>query len=164
MNRQVLTAAAIAVVVVGAALGLILYSTRHNAVGVTGEILKVRTHPSAPDNTLAALDFRLRNPSTQQFMVRSVEVWLDRDGGDPLEGNVASEIDARRLFDYYKALGPKYNPTLVGRDKINPNETLDRGVLVSFSASEEAVNARKRLRLVINDVDGTKSEVLEQRP
>lgn len=164
MNRQVLAAAAIALAVVGTAIGLILYSTRHNAVGVAGEILKVRTHPSDAANTLVAIDFRLRNPSTQQFMVREVDVFLDREDGEPLQAEVASEIDARRLFDYYKALGPKYNQTLVRRDRINSGESIDRGVLVSFAAPEEAVGRRKRLRLVIHDVDGSKSEVREQRP
>ena len=163
MNRQVLAAAAIAVAVVGVALGLILYSTRNNAVGVVGDILKVRTHPSDAENTLVALDFRLRNPSTQQFVVREVEVFLDPKSGEPLQAMVSSEIDARRLFDYYKVLGPKYNDTLVRRDKINSGESIDRGVLVSFSAPEAAVNDRKALRLVIHDVDGTKSEILEKR-
>ena len=163
MNRQVLTAAAIAVVVVGTALGLILYSTRDNAVGVTGDILKVRTHPSDPENTLIAIDFRLRNPSTQQFMVREVEVFLDPKSGDPLPGEVASEIDARRLFDYYKALGPKYNTTLVRRETIDSGKTIDRGVLVRVTAPEQAVGDRKAVRLVIHDVDGTKSEIAEKR-
>lgn len=162
MNRQVAAAAAIALAVVGIAVALILYSTRNNAVRVTGEILKVRTHPADAETTLVAIDFRLHNPSTQQFMVREVKVFLD-GGAEPLEAEVASEVDARRLFDYYKALGPKYNQTLVRRDRIDSGQSLDRGLLVSFRAPEQTVSARKALRLVVHDVDRFQSEVVEKR-
>lgn len=163
MTRQSLTAGLIALALVAAAVGGILYSTRKNRVELRGEILKVRSHMIDPENTIAVVDFRVHNPSSQQFVVREIEVFVDTSDQKPVSADVFSEIDARRMFDYYKVLGAKYNATLLTRDKIEPGETLDRMIAVRFPGPDASLQERKALRLVIHDVDRAKSEVVERR-
>jgi hypothetical protein len=163
MNKQALVAGVIALVVVGAVVGGILYSTRKNAVEVAGEVLKVRSHQIDPTNTIVAIDFRITNPSTQQFVVNEVEVFLDTKDGKSIAGDIFSEIDARRMFDYYKVLGPKHNETLVRREKINSGQSVDRMIAARVESTDAGVQDRKALRLVVHDVDGPKSEIVEVR-
>jgi hypothetical protein len=163
VNKQVVIAGAIALAIASAIVGGILYSTRHNRVEVNAEILKVRSHQVDTASTIVAVDFRVANPSTQQFVVREVEVFLDSKEGKSLKGDVFAEIDAQRMFDYYKVLGAKYNATLVRREKIDSGQAIDRMILVRFDASDPEVQARKALRLIIHDIDGPKSELVEVR-
>ena len=72
------------------------------------------------------------------------------------------ESDAKRLFAYYPVLGKKYNPNLMIRQKINPGETIDRMVSVRFPGTEESFQKRKRLRIIVRDVDGAKTEIVEK--
>jgi hypothetical protein len=163
MNRQTIIIGAIALAVVAAAIGAILYSTRGNRVEVTGEILKVRSHQIDPASTIVAIDFRVTNPSTQQFVVREVEVFLDQKEGKQLQGDIFSEIDAQRMFDYYKVLGPKHNTTLIRREKLNSGQSMDRMIAARVEASDQTVAERKAIRLLIHDIDGPKSEIVETR-
>jgi hypothetical protein len=121
-------------------------------------VLRVRTHAVDPENTVVFADVRVTNPSTQQFVVQDVAVFLD-----DLQGDSFSETDAKRLFEYYPVLGKKYNSNLMIRQKINPGESIDRMVTVSFKAIDEKVQKRKALRIVITDVDGAKTEIVEKK-
>jgi hypothetical protein len=163
MNKQVAIVGVIALAVVGAIVGGVLFSTRHNKVEVTADILKVRSHQIDTASTIVAVDFRVNNPSTQQFVVREVEVFLDTKDGKSLPGDVFSEIDAQRMFDYFKVLGPKHNATLLRREKVNSGQSVDRMIAARFDANDATVQERKAIRLIIHDVDGPKSEVVEMR-
>jgi hypothetical protein len=164
VNRQAVIAGVIALVVVTATVGGILYSTRHNKVQVTGDILKVRSHQRDVGHTLVVLDFRVTNPSTQPFTVREVEVFLDTKDGKSLKADIFAEIDAQRMFDYYKVLGEKYNRTLVLRERLNSGQTIDRMIAVQFDTSDEVIQDRKALRMVVHEVlAAAKSEIVEVR-
>jgi hypothetical protein len=163
MNKQVVIVAIIALAVVSAIVGGVLFSTRHNKVEVTADILKVRSHQIDTTSTIVAVDFRVANPSTQQFVVREVEVFLDTQDGKSLPGDIFSEIDAQRMFEYYKVLGAKYNTTLMRREKVNSGQSIDRMIAARFDANDATVQGRKAVRLIIHDVDGSKSEVVEVR-
>ena len=162
MNKQNAVVGLIAVLVVGAIVGGILFSTRHNRVELTGSVLKVRTYAVNSDDTIVFADIRVVNPSTQQFVVQDVTVFLDPASGDPVQGDIFPESDAKRLFAYYPVLGTKYNPNLMIRQKINPGETIDRMVSVRFPGTEESFQKRKRLRIIVRDVDGAKTEIVEK--
>lgn len=164
MPSRSLIAAVIGLAVVAVALSVVLMGTRKNRVELTGEILKVRTKAIDESNAIAILDFRLNNPSTQQFVVRTVELTLTGPDNQKHVANIASDVDARRLFDYYPVLGQKFNPSLVMRDRIESGQTLDRMLAVSFTAGEAAIVNRKGLRLTITDVDGGKSEIISGAP
>ena len=163
MNKQALIAGAIALVVVAATVGGILYTTRKHKVQVTGEILKVRSHQRDAGHTLVVVDFRVTNPSTQPFTVREVEVFLDTKDGKSLKGDIFAEIDAQRMFDYYKVLGEKYNQTLVLRERLNSGQTIDRMIALQFDTSDDVVQDRKALRLVVHEMLREKSEIIEER-
>lgn len=158
MSRQNVIAGAIAVMIVAAVVASILYSTKNNKVELTGQVLRVRTHPVDEANTVVLADIRVNNPSTQQFVVNNVRVFL----GD-LEADIFSESDARQVFNYYPVLGKKYNPNLIVRQKINPGETIDRMVTVRFAAKDDRIQSREGLRIVITDIDGAKTEIVEKR-
>src|SRR5262245_25852167 len=100
MNKQVVIIGVIALAVVSVFVGSILFSTRHNKVEVSADILKVRSHQIDPNSTIVAVDFRVKNPSTQQFIVREVEIFLDTSDSKSIQGDIFAEIDAQRMFDY----------------------------------------------------------------
>ena len=80
-----------------------------------------------------------------------------------MDGDVFSEVDVQRVLSFYPVLGEKYNQTLIARDKINPGGTIDRMLAIRFAVSEEDVQRRKALRILVTDVDGANSEIREQR-
>lgn len=163
MNKQGLAAGLIAVAAVAAVLGVILFSTRHNKVEVKGQVLKARSHQLSPDRTVVLMDVRLENPSTQQFMVKQVEVYVDGADGKPVQADIFSDIDGQRVIDYYPVLGKKYNPSLIQRDKIPAGKSADRTLLINVPISDTQFAARKRLRIVVHDADGPTSEIAEVR-
>jgi hypothetical protein len=67
------------------------------------------------------------------------------------------------MFEFFKVLGTKYNPTLVVRDKIESDKTFDKMIAVRFKASQADVEARKGLKIIVEEVDGSKSEIIEKR-
>jgi hypothetical protein len=96
-------------------------------------------------------------------VVRKVEVTMEDASGQLIEGTDVADVDAKRLFQYYPTLGQKYNPSLLMNDRIAPRQTLDRMIAAQFKLAEEKVQARKALRIRVEDVDGAVSELVETR-
>lgn len=145
----------------GLLAGAFLFSTRGAHVEIKGSILKVRTHASDESNSIAIVDFRFVNPSDYPFMVRTVTVFVEDKQGNSSEGQTISDMDAKRLFDYFKEIGPKYNDSLMTRARINPKQTLDRMIAAGFPISQEKLEQRKRIKLVVEEIDGPVSEIVE---
>ncbi len=164
MNRGSLIPALIAVVIVGSMIGGVLYWTRNNHLELKGQVLKVRSYSIDQDYTVAVIDFRVTNPSTAQFVVKDIDVSLDTREGKTLDGAIFPEIDARRLFDYYKVLGTKFNATLVVKDKVEAGATVDKMLAVRFTGTDANIQSRKAIHISIHDVDGAVSEIVELRP
>ena len=163
MTKQFWTFLAIGLAVVAAAIGLTLVGTKGSHLELNGEILKVRTFQMNPNATIVVVDFRVTNPSDVQFVVKNVEVQLLSTTGDPVIGASISKPDVENVFKYEKLLGPKYNDVLSIRDKIAPHQKMDRMVGARFELSEAAVEARKAIRLRIQDMDGAIAELTETR-
>ena len=163
MNKQSVLIGAIALVIVAVVVGGILVSTRKNKVELTGEILKVRTHQMDPEHTIVLIDTRIHNPSTQQFVVREVEVFIEEADGKRTPADIFAEADIKRVVDYYKTLGTKDNPGLLRRDKINSGTTTDKTIAVSAPMTDERFGKRKALRIVVHDVDRKQTEIVETR-
>jgi hypothetical protein len=140
----------------------ILYWTRGEHLELKGAIQKVRLQEMDERSAVAVVDFRFVNPSDHLFVVRTVTVTLEDARGNLVEGRVASEPDAQRLFQFYPVLGQKFNDTLRARDKVASRQAMDRMVAVRFELPESAVAARKNLRIRIEDVDGAVSEISER--
>lgn len=147
----------IAVVVAG-----ILFMQRGARVGLTGGVLKVRVAPLDENSTIAVIDFRFANPGNVPFWVRTVSVLMEDKDGTQYEGQVSSEMDAKRLFELKPLLGEKYSDTLVLRDKIPGHTSQDRMVAARFDAPEARIEARKRFLVRIEEVDGAISEISEK--
>ena len=163
MNKHSVVIGAVALLIVAAAVSSILVSTRKNRIELTGEVIKVRTHQSDPEHTIALIDFRVKNPSTQSFVVREVEVFVEEPDGKSTPTDLFSETDIRRVISYYKTLGEKFTPGLLRKDRIAPGETTDRSIAVSAPMTDERLAARKGFRFVIYDVDRATTEFLEKR-
>ncbi|MCE5309495.1 MAG: hypothetical protein LLG20_17775 [Acidobacteriales bacterium] len=154
----------VGVAAASALVGVLLYWNRGAHIELKGSIQKVRTLASDESSAVVIADFRFVNPADYPFVVRKVDVFLEDAAGQTLEGMVVSEIDAKRLFDYYPTLGQKFNPSLMVNAKIAPHASLDRMIAAQFKISEEKAQARKSLRIRVEDVDGAVSEIVEKAP
>lgn len=150
-------------VVIAIAVAWILYMQRGSHIEPTGKILKVRTLPADENSSVAVIDFRVENTSNFGIIVREVTVTLEEPNGKIDDGAAVSEMDAQKLFQYYPVLGQKYNETLKVRDRIKAHETMDRMIAVRFEIPLAQVDARKNLRLRVEDVDGPFGEIVERK-
>jgi len=163
LNRTFLTALGVGLVVVAIAVAWMFYMQRGAHIEPAGRILKVRTLALDDNNSVAILDFRVTNSADYAVVVREVDVTMDAANGSSVDGETVSQPDARRLFQYYPILGPQYNESLIIRDRIKPHQTLDRMIAVRFDVPVARLDARKRLRLRIVDVDGPSGELVETK-
>ncbi len=150
-------------VVVAAGIGGVFYMQRGAHVELKGGVLKVRTQAMDEKSTVAVIDFRFVNPSNYPFMVKEVTVSIVDKDGKTLEGQPVSELDARRLFQYYPQLGQKYNDSLMMRDKIMGRQSMDRMIATRFEETEATIEGRKKLTVRIVDVDGPVAELQESK-
>jgi hypothetical protein len=161
LRKEVLPFVAIGIVLVAVLVGILLFVQRGAHLELTGSVQKVRTLVLDDKASLAVLDFRFVNPSDYPFVVRQVGVSLVDAKGQTLDGAVVSEVDAERLFQYYPLLGQKYNDTLLMRTKIAPHQSMDRMIAARFEIPESSLKARKQLRILVEDVDGAVSDLIE---
>ena len=153
----------VGLVVVAAGVGGVLYMQRGAHVELKGSVLKVRTQAMDENSSVAVIDFRFVNPSDYPFVVKEVVVSIEDKDGKTLEGQPVSELDARRLFQYYPQLGQKYNDSLMMRDKIMGRQSMDRMIATRFEVPEATLESRKKLTIRIVDVDGPVAELRENR-
>ncbi len=151
----------IGLVIVAIVVAWIVYNQRGAHVELRGSVQKVRTLALDENSAAAIIDFRFRNPSDYPFVVRSVEVTMTDPSGKANEGSVISEVDATNLFQYFPALGQKFNPCLVLRTKIKARESMDRMLAVRFEVPEKVLQQRKSLRIHIVELDGPEADIVE---
>ena len=154
---------AVGMVVVLCAVGGVLYMQRGAHIELNGAILKVRTQAMDENSSVAVIDFRFVNPSDYNFVVREVGVTVEDKDGKTIEGAPVSELDARRLFEYFPQLGQKFNDTLVMKNKIPPRQSMDRMIVARFEVPESQLDARKDLIVRVVDLDGPTSELREKK-
>jgi hypothetical protein len=154
MSSRFMAAFGIGLVCIAVAVGAVLYMQRGAHTDLPGKVLKVRTAALDDNSSVVALDFRAANPSDYQFVVRTVSVVMEDNAGNQFQGAVASDMDAKALFDAVPLLGEKYNPTLVMKEAIAPHASVDRMVAARFEAPEAKLEARKRFLVRIEEVDG----------
>ncbi len=162
LSRQFLVTFGVGLVVILIAVGVVLYLQRGSHVELKGSVLKVRTLAMDDNSSLAVVDFRFANPSDFPFVVRNVDVSMTGANGQNYTSTPVSEVDAKRLFDYYPVLGQKFNPSLLTRDKIPARQTEDRMIVARFEIPAAQLEARKNLKVRIEDVDGPVSELAEK--
>jgi hypothetical protein len=162
MNKPLLKALGIAVLVVAAVVGGIFYIQRGAHVELQGKILKVRTAPLDENSSVAVLDFRFTNIADYPFAVHDVTVAMEDSSGNRIQGTPIAETDAQRLFENIPLLGQKYNASLVVRDKIPGHASQDRMIAARFDIPEAQIEKRRQLSIRIEDEDGPVSELKEK--
>jgi len=159
MNREFLRYAALGLLVAAALVAAVLYLNRGAHVVVKGSVQKVRTQAMDERSVVVVADFRFVNPSDYPLIVRDAKLMLEDAQGRRVEGMMVGEVDAERLFRYYPLLGPKYNRSLIARDRVEPREQMDRMIAARFELPEGAVRSCRRLIIRVEDVDGAVSEI-----
>ena len=147
--------------VVAVGVAGVFYMQRGAHTELKGAVLKVRTQAMDENSAVAVVDFRFANPAKYPFVVRQVDVAIDDKDGKRIDGTAVSDLDARRLFEYYPQLGQKFNDTLMMRNKIPPGQSMDRMITARFELPEAELQNRKKLIVRIVDLDGAFSELEE---
>jgi hypothetical protein len=154
MSKNILIASGIGILCVAIAVAMIFRMQRGAHIELTGKVLKVRTAPLDENASIAAVDFRVSDPADYGFVVQKVTLIVVDAKGKQIEGDTISEVDARRVFEGIPLLGPKYNPSLILRERIAPHATVDRMTSARFEVADAILQARKNLILRIEEMDG----------
>jgi hypothetical protein len=154
MSKTFLIFFAVGVIVIGAAVFAVVYSHKGAHLELKGQILKIRTGALSDRDSIAVLDLRVQNISDVPFVVRQVEVTLDKQDGSATDAQIISKSDLKILFRYNRFLGDQYNDGLIIKDKIAPHETVDRMVAARFDIPSKELDAAKTIHLSIQDMDG----------
>jgi len=154
MNKRLLIFSGAALVAIAIAVVVILSANKGAHLQLEGKILKVRSGPLGDGNSIAVMDFRVQNPSDVPFVVREVDISLEKPNGEMVEGITISKADLKQIFQYNRFLGDQYNDGLGLRDTIPPHSTVDRMVAAHFEVGEQDLQKAKALHLSVQDVDG----------
>ena len=154
MSKQVLIFFGIAVVAIAIAVVVIVTANKGSHLQLEGKILKVRTGALGDGNSIAVMDFRVENPSDVPFVVRNVEITLEKPNGEMLDGVTVSKADLKQLFQYNRFLGDQYNDGLGMKDTIAPHSTVDRMVAAHFEVGDQDLEKAKAVHVSIQDLGG----------
>ncbi|HEY1338319.1 MAG TPA: hypothetical protein VGF59_12450 [Bryobacteraceae bacterium] len=162
MSNRFLAAFGIGLVLIAVAVAGVLYMQRGAHVDLPGKVLKVRTAPLDENSSVAVIDFRASNPSDYPFVIRTVSVILEDPDGAQHPSGAASDADAKALFQAIPLLGEKYNQTMMMKETIPAHGSVDRMVAARFEAPESRLEARKRLIVRIEEIDGKVFELSDK--
>ena len=162
MKTNFLAAFGIGLAIIALAVGGIFLMQRGDRMQLPGKILKVRTAPLDEESSIAVIDFRMENPSNILFEVRTVTVDMEDSQSKTVSGQSVSEVDARRLFEVLPVLGPKFNPTLLMRERLGSHGSADRMIAARFQVPVSQLDGLKRFVVRIEEVDGKSFEIAER--
>jgi len=154
MSKQLLIFFGVGVLVIGIAIFLVLTSTKGSHLVLNGKVLKIRTGALSDSDSIAVMDLRMENPSNLVFVVRQVEVTLEKKDGSMADGLVVAKGDLKQLFQYNRFLGDQYNDSLTIKDQIPPHATVDRMLAARFEVKKDDLEAAKAIHVSIQDMDG----------
>jgi len=162
MQKNFAAAFGVGLAIIALTVGGIFLMQRGDRIDLPGKILKVRTAPLDEESSIAVIDFRITNPSDIIFEVRTVTVEMEDNQGKSTMGQPVSEMDAKRLFEALPVLGPKFNPTLLMRERLGSHGPADRMIAARFQVPLATLDARKRFVVRIEEVDGKSFEYSER--
>ena len=163
LNKQFLIVLGVAFLAVAGAWYFFYASTKDLALAVNGEILKVRTVELSPRNVLLITDFRVRNTSSIQFMLKEAAIFVILADGKEKEGRTLGRSEAEDVFKFTPLAGPQYNQVLTIRDKVPAKVSIDRMAAATFTLDEKDLVERKSVRLHLTDLDGKEFDLLEKK-
>ena len=141
LDVRLLVLIGVGVLLVAAVVFGIFSSTEGSHLQLQGQVLKARTGALADTDSVAVLDFRVKNPSNRSFIVRTIKLTLEKADGQKEEGSLVSKTDMKQLFQYNRFLGSPYNDALSLRDQVPAHGQVDRMVAARFDVP--ATTARK---------------------
>jgi len=154
MSKPFIITFSAAVVVIAVLIWVGFANTAGNHLAPAGSIGKVRTVKATDDVTFMVIDFKVKNDSDRDMIVRSVETAIDTADGGTVMGTGVAGADIKSAFRNYPILGDRYNPVLKERDTIPAHQQVDRMVGIRFDTPYEKVESRKRVVLRLEDVTG----------
>src|SRR5262245_34447826 len=140
MNPRTLTFALIGLAVALAVAGAGLFFSRSSRIVLDGKIQKVRVQAIDEQSTAVIVDFRVTNPSKHTFVLGTGTIEIDTKDNKTLTGDTVSDRDAERFLAAYPLLGPKFNQSLVPREKVGSKQTGDYMLAARVDVPEAAVN------------------------
>lgn len=154
MSKQLFVFFGVGILLIAGAIFYVVSSTKGSHLELKGQVLKVRTGALSDTDSVVVLDMRLENISNVPFVVRQVELTLDKAEGGTAEGVNIAKSDLKPLFQYNRFLGEQYNDSLAIRDVVPPHGKVDRMVAMRFDVKNQDLEAAKALHLSIQDMDG----------
>jgi hypothetical protein len=154
MSKRLLIFFGVGVVAIAIAVVVILGANKGSHLQLQGQILKVRTGALGEGNSIAVMDFRVENPSDRPFVVRMVDIALEKTNGEMVDGVTVSKSDLKKLFQYNRFLGDQYNDGLGLQDTIAPHSTVDRMVAAHFELDNQDLEKAKAVHVSIQDMNG----------
>jgi hypothetical protein len=154
MSKQFLIMFGVGLIVIGAAIFFVVNGNKGSHLELKGNILKVRTGALSDQDCIAVLDLRLENPSDVPFVVREVEVTLNKQDGSTATAAIIAKTDLHQVFQYNRFLGDQFNDSLTINDKVPPHTTVDRMVAARFDVPNKDLENAKNLHVSIQDMDG----------
>ena len=154
MSKAFLITFGAAIAVIGVLIWVGFANTEGNHLAPTGSIGKVRTVKATDEVTFMVVDFKVKNDSDRDMIVRSVESAIDTADGGTVTGGGVAGADIKSAFRNYPLLGDQYNPILKERDTIPAHQQVDRMVGIRFDAPFDKVESRTRVILRLEDVTG----------
>jgi hypothetical protein len=136
------------------AVGLAVWGNRGSQVRLEIDEVKSRTVATDDNSSILILELRVKNPAQVPFVIRAIRMSAKVAGRGEVSGVVVAEPDLDRVLDYYRHVGPRYNPTLKVRERLIGASLADRTVAASFPLPEQLLVARSGVVLEIEDVDG----------
>jgi len=149
----------VGILLVAAAVFGILYSNKGSHLVLKEKILKIRTGALSDQDSILVLDLRLENTSDVPFVVRQVEVSIDKADGSTSQASIISKMDVHQVFQFNRFLGDQFNDTLSMKDKVAPHATIDRMVAARFDVPIKDLDSAKLMHLSIQDLDGPYFEI-----
>jgi hypothetical protein len=161
MSKRFFIFFGLGVVLIAVAVCLILYNYKGNHLVLNGKILKIRTGALSDADSIAVLDLRLENPSDVPFVVRQVEVTLNKQDGSTADSALIAKMDLHQLFQFNRYLGDQYNDSLSIKDTVPPHGTVDRMVAARFDVPNKDLESAKSIHLTIQDLYGPMFEITQ---
>jgi len=159
MSKQFLILFGVGILLVAGAVFALLSSNKGSHLELKGKILKTRTGALSDQDSILVLDLRLENPSDVPFVVRQVEVTIDKADGSTAQSSIISKMDIHQVFQFNRFLGDQYNDSLSMKDKVSPHSVIDRMVAARFDVPIKDLDSAKQLHLSIQDLDGPLFEI-----
>jgi hypothetical protein len=167
MSTNILKMAGIGLAILAVVLAVIFFANRGSQIRLDGSIQQVRVQAMDSNSCVVIVDFRFINPADYPFVVRDATLHLSLDNGAPMRGAPVSIASAKQVFDYYSKVNPdlgvQYNEIFRARDRVEPNESMDRMIMARFDVSASEAEARTDLTVRVEEVDGAVTEIHEER-